>query len=213
MGADASSEELDSLEPDEVIVERAKQDKAHFGLLYERYATRVYSYVYYRTGNHHEAEDLTAKVFVQALSHIDGYHHRGIPFSAWLFRIAHNLVANWHRDRSRKPAVGLEEAEHVSVKTDAIGAAEDRVEVLKAIAQLPPDRQSLIVLKYVDDLTNAEIAAVFGKSEGAVKALLHRTLRALRTSLQAGKSDAQADAAWPQVDRSGNRSGVAARTH
>jgi RNA polymerase sigma-70 factor (ECF subfamily) len=189
------------LEPDDVLVEQAKADKAHFGKLYERYVGRIYSYIYYRTGHHHEAEDLTGKVFLQALSHIDGYSNRGIPFSAWLFRIAHNLVSNWHRDRSRRKSVGLDDADLSGHVGNDLDRAEDRVEIRKAIAQLPPDRQSLIVLKYVDDLTNAEIAAVFGKSEGAVKALLHRTLRSLRSSLQTGKSDEEDAAAWAEVVR------------
>lgn len=194
-----------SVEPDDVLVQRAQADKAAFGAIYDRYLARIYSYVYYRTGNHHDAEDLTARVFMQALSHIDGYSSRGVPFSAWLFRIAHNLVANWHRDRARKPSVSLDAAGDVPSSNRDMERAEQRVEIRKAIATLPPDRQSLIVMKYVDDLSNAEIAAVFGKTEGAVKALLHRTLRSLRSALHAEKADEPTPAPWPEVDRSGVR--------
>ncbi len=193
-----------------MLVQRAQADKAAFGAIYDRYLARIYSYVYYRTGNHHDAEDLTARVFMQALSHIDGYSQRGVPFSAWLFRIAHNLVANWHRDRARRPAVPLDAAGEVPSGSRELQRAEDRVEIRAALAALPPDRQSLIVMKYVDDLSNAEIAAVFGKTEGAVKALLHRTLRSLRSALQAGKADEPNPAPWPEVDRP--RPGTRSRT-
>ena len=87
----------------------AKEDKAAFGELYERYLPKIYSYVYYRTGNVHDAEDLTAKVFFRALSHISNYVEKGVPFQAWLYRIAHNLVANWHRDQGRRKIIALDE--------------------------------------------------------------------------------------------------------
>jgi hypothetical protein len=87
----------------------AQGDEEAFGALYERYVGRIYNYIYYRTGNQHDAEDLTARVFFRALRHIEHYTDRGLPFSAWLYRIAHNLVANWHRDNSRRREVPLEE--------------------------------------------------------------------------------------------------------
>lgn len=95
---------------DETILALAGQgDSESFGLLYERYVSRIYSYVYYRTGNPYDAEDLTARVFFRAMHHITSYQDRGLPFSAWLYRIAHNLVANWHRDNSRRPEIPLDD--------------------------------------------------------------------------------------------------------
>ncbi len=91
------------------MVEQAGNDAEAFGLLYERHVRRIYNYIYYRTGNHHDAEDLTARVFQRALRHVGKFENKGVPFSAWLYRIAHNLVANWHRDRSRRPTVPLED--------------------------------------------------------------------------------------------------------
>ena len=91
------------------LVALAKADKAAFGELYERYLPKIYSYVYYRTGNVHDAEDLTARVFIRALSHISKYVEKGVPFQAWLYRIAHNLTANWHRDQSRRKIIALDE--------------------------------------------------------------------------------------------------------
>jgi RNA polymerase sigma-70 factor (ECF subfamily) len=159
------------------LVELAKADPDAFGLLYERYIDKIYNYVYYRTGNHHDAEDLTAKVFFQALNHIPRYVQRGAPFSSWLYRIAHNLVANWHRDRSRRQVVSLDRLASVAAQS------EQRDELLTAIRRLPGDRQQLLILKFVERLPNAEIGQIMGRSEGAIKSLYHRTLVALRREL------------------------------
>ncbi|HEX6383892.1 MAG TPA: sigma-70 family RNA polymerase sigma factor, partial [Anaerolineae bacterium] len=91
------------------LIERAKTDKEAFGQVYELYVDRIYNYVYYRTGNVADAEDLTARVFVRAMQHIGRYRDQGVPFSAWLYRIAHNLVANWHRDNSRRKIISLDD--------------------------------------------------------------------------------------------------------
>src|SRR5512138_1592934 len=94
---------------DAQLAEWAKDDATAFGELYERYVKKIYNYVYYRTGNHHDAEDLTSRVFFRALGHIGNYTDRGVPFSAWLYRIAHNLIANWHRDRGRQRVLPLDD--------------------------------------------------------------------------------------------------------
>ena len=94
---------------DVALIERAKTDKDAFGQLYELYYTRIYNYVYYRTGNVEDAEDLTARIFERAMQHIGRYQNQGVPFSAWLYRIAHNLVANWHRDNSRRKIISIED--------------------------------------------------------------------------------------------------------
>jgi RNA polymerase sigma-70 factor (ECF subfamily) len=170
------------------LVERAKRDPDAFGLLYEQYVDRIYNYVYYRTGNHHDAEDLTAKVFYQAMHHLSGYVQRGAPFSAWLYRIAHNLVANWHRDRSRRQVVSLDrlaslarEGEGSSLEWAAQG--EQRAALLASVRRLPADHQQLLILKFVERLPNAEIGQIMGRSEGAIKSLYHRILLALRQDL------------------------------
>jgi len=175
-------------ENEEALVERAKKDPAAFGVLYERYVKKIYHYVYYRTGNHHDAEDLTARTFYRALSNMDGYVNRGVPFSAWLYRIAHNLVANWHRDRSRRQVIPLDELVLASRrKTDPlqlIEANEEREILLRAIRHLPADRQQLLILKFVEKMSNAEIGQIIGRSEGAIKSLYHRTLVSLRKDLE-----------------------------
>jgi RNA polymerase sigma-70 factor (ECF subfamily) len=176
-----------SEESDSVLIARAKDDPEAFSLLYERYVKNIYSYIYYRTGNHHDAEDLVSRTFYRALKHFARYEDRGAPFSAYLYRIAHNMVANWHRDRSRRQVVPLDEMMLSSVKREQPSAvAEEKGEqevLLGAVHHLPPDRQELLILKFVDQLSNAEIAKIMGRTEGAIKSLYHRTLLALRQDL------------------------------
>lgn len=179
-------------EPDEVLAERAKADREAFGILYERHVGRIYNYVYYRTGNVADAEDLTARTFFQALSNLQRYKVQGVPYSAWLFRIAHNLVANWHRDSGRRRALPLDGLAELPDPNDdpplAAVSVEERRELRQVIARLPADRQQLLILKFVEQMPNAEIAVVMGRTEGAIKALLHRTVESLRTQLTADKA-------------------------
>jgi len=169
------------------LVQRAKTDPAAFGVLYERYVGKIYTYAYYRTGDHHEAEDLTARTFQRALVHLENYRERGAPFSAWLYRIAHNLIANWYRDHSRRPTVELDSLimaggshERPEVATEH---NQDRDQLLAAIRCLPAERQELLILKFVEHLSNAEIGKILRRSEGAIKSLYHRTLLSLRDEL------------------------------
>jgi len=170
---------------DETALKLAAQgDQEAFGVLYERYVSRIYSYIYYRTGNQHDAEDLTARVFFRALRHVENYKDRGLPLSAWLYRIAHNLVANWHRDNSRRNEVPLDEILLVRHGGDlpelVLIKNEEKQNLLKVIHHLPADRHQLILLKFGEHLSNAEIGRVMGRSEGAIKSLYHRTLLSLR---------------------------------
>ncbi|MEM7347350.1 MAG: sigma-70 family RNA polymerase sigma factor [Chloroflexota bacterium] len=166
------------------LVEQAKTDPEAFGQLYELHVDKIYNYIYYRVGNQHDAEDLTAKVFYRALNHIPHYNNKGAPFAAWLYRIAHNLVANWHRDHSRRKIVALDK---VSLQEDnhkspqvAAEQSNERELLLAAIQQLPAERQQLLTLKFIEKMSNAEIGQIMGRSEGAVKSLYHRTLNALK---------------------------------
>jgi RNA polymerase sigma-70 factor (ECF subfamily) len=169
------------------LIERARGDAQAFGVLYQRYVDRIYNYVFYRVGDAREAEDLTARVFYRALAHIDDYRQRGAPFVAWLYRIAHNLVANWHRDRSRRRDVRLDDYIMIAEKSDGPDHLAERDEetrtLLNAVRQLPDERQQLLILKFVEGYSNAEIGRIMGRSEGAVKSLYHRTLIALKNDL------------------------------
>lgn len=173
---------------EEVLIRASQGDRDAFGLLYERYVERIYNYVFYRTGNLHDAEDLTARVFQRAMNHIRNYTDRGVPFSAWLYRIAHNLVANWHRDRSRKQEIPIDELPILPTKGDHpernLVRSQEQESLLRMIRKLPPERQNLLILKFVENMSNAEIGKIMGRSEGAVKSLYHRTLLALRDQLE-----------------------------
>lgn len=178
--------ELEYKEED-VLALASQGDRDAFGQLYERYTERIFNYVYYRTGNVHDAEDLTARVFQRAMNHIHNYTDRGVPFSAWLYRIAHNLVANWHRDRSRKQEIPLNDLPVLPAKGDhpetTLVRTEEQDALLRLIRRLPSERQNLLILKFVENLSNAEIGQIMGRSEGAVKSLYHRTLLALRDEI------------------------------
>jgi RNA polymerase sigma-70 factor, ECF subfamily len=174
---------------DDSALERAAQgDTEAFSVLYERYVKRIYNYIYYRTGNTLDAEDLTAKVFFRAFGHINTYHNMGVPFSAWLYRIAHNLVANWHRDNSRRQEVPLEDHTNLFPKMDhpemALEQNQETELLLRVIRKLPAERQQLLILKFVEHLSNAEVAVIMRRSEGAIKSLYHRTLLALRDEIE-----------------------------
>jgi RNA polymerase sigma-70 factor (ECF subfamily) len=181
-----------------VVLARAVEgDSEAFGLLYERYMSRIYNYIYYRTGNIYDAEDLTERVFFRALRHIGNYNHRGLPFSAWLYRIAHNLVANWYRDNSRRKEIPLDDGLLVSRSSShpeyELLQTEEEERLLLAIRGLPSDRQQLLILKFVDHLSNAEIGQIMGRTEGAVKSLYHRTLITIRDELGALPEETQID--------------------
>ena len=174
---------------DEIVLAQAAQgDGDAFGILYERYVGRIYNYIYYRTGNAYDAEDLTARVFFRAMRHIRNYRDRGLPFSAWLYRIAHNLVANWHRDNSRRKEVPLDESligrQNGEHPEHELLLNEDREGLIRVIRCLPADRQQLLILKFAEHMSNAEIGRIMGRTEGAVKSLYHRTLIALRDDLE-----------------------------
>jgi len=178
----------DTIDDSKLIELAAKGEAEAFGDLYDRYVRKIYNYIYYRTGNINEAEDLTSRVFQRAFRHIQNYNQRGVPFSAWLYRIAHNLVANWYRDRSRKKEVALgdhiESDSHFDFPENALEKNEETEKLLRAIRRLPSERQQLVILKFVEGLSNAEIGVIMRRSEGAIKSLYHRTLQSLRTEIE-----------------------------
>lgn len=177
-----------NLTDEDALARAAAGDPEAFGVLYDRYVGRIYNYIYYRTGNQHDAEDLTSRVFTRAMKHITNYQDRGVPFSAWLYRIAHNLVANWHRDSSRRQEVTLDDAYRMGsdgeLPESALMRTEEEKVLLNIIRHLPADRQQLLILKFVEHLSNAEIGRIMGRTEGAIKSLYHRTLLSLRSEVK-----------------------------
>ncbi|HCU79821.1 MAG TPA: RNA polymerase subunit sigma-24 [Chloroflexi bacterium] len=172
---------------DAILVENAQRNPEEFGVIYERYVHKIYTYIYYRTGNVHDAEDLTTTVFMQAMNHLPRYTNRGLPFSAWLYRIAHNLVSNWYRDQKRREDANIESKKLTSNpkdNPDSVTVTNEETEMLlEAIRSLPADRQELLILKFVERLSNKEIGKMMRRSEGAIKSLYHRTLMTLRKNL------------------------------
>ena len=170
-------------DPDFAAVGAAQHNRAAFAVLYRRYLDRVYGYAFYQLGDHHDAEDATERTFLAALAALGEFRDTGSTFRAWLFRIAHNTIANAHRTRARRPTVALPQAwDRPAPDADParlVGRGEELRELLALIDQLPDDRRQVILLRFVDELTSREIGVVLERSEGAVRVLLHRALREL----------------------------------
>jgi RNA polymerase sigma-70 factor (ECF subfamily) len=167
------------------LVHRAmRKDAAAFGQLYELHLDSIYRYIYYRVGNAAEAEDLTEQVFLKAWEHIGGYDDRGLPFAAWLYRMAHNQVIDYRR--TRKVAEPLSDllVEKTAGPEETAERHMEMAEVAAALRSLSPDQQQIIILRFVQGCTHAEAAAIMGRSEGALRALQCRALTSLHDALQ-----------------------------
>jgi len=152
--------------------------------IYRRHAEQVYAYIYFRLGDQHTAEDLSADVFVKAIAGIKSYTYRGTPLLAWLYRIAHNVTADYRKSAARRMQhQATDAAEEIEERVDALRLLDERSDMLSAIRALTEDQQQVIVLRFYQGLSNAEVARVMGKPEGAVKALQSRGLRSLRRIL------------------------------
>ena len=171
------------------LVELARGDPEAFGELYRRNVNRIYTYIFYRVGNAADAEDLTARTFYQALGGIHRYVDQGVPFLAWLYRIAHNLVANHHRNRGRWKETPLDGLEIQSKTTErpehTVESSERQRALVSAIRRQPEERQRLLILKFTERLSNEEIGRMMGRTESSIKSLYFRTLRALKADLEA----------------------------
>jgi RNA polymerase sigma-70 factor, ECF subfamily len=160
-----------------------------FSELYRAHLRDVYSYAYYRIGNHHDAEDLTEQTFLQAYRHFERAQREsnGRPLRPWLIRIAHNLAANYYRDRSRRPVTQLDDASVLTAPhgtEEMVEGREQVKEVLAGVLNLPDDRREALIMRFALDMDNREIARALGRSEGATKVLLHRAIRQLEQELK-----------------------------
>ena len=177
---------------------------ARFTELYRTHLRDVYSYSYYRVGNHHDAEDLTEQTFLQAYRHFERAlrESNGRPLRPWLIRIAHNLAANFYRDRSRKPESAIEDAGMISAPHTTESLVEGREElksILEGVSLLPDDRREALIMRFALGMDNREIARALGRTDGATKVLLHRAIRQLEgivaeTASDGGASDGGANA-------------------
>ena len=159
-----------------------------FSKLYKAHLRDVYSYSYYRVGNHHDAEDLTEQTFLQAYRHFERAQResQGRPLRPWLIRIAHNLAANYYRDRSRRPQTNIDDAGAISTPHTTEGLVQDRDDlkrILECVQQLPDDRREALIMRFALDMDNREIARAMGRSEGATKVLIHRAIKQLEEGL------------------------------
>jgi len=165
------------------LLERAQQyDPDALATIYDQYAPRIYNYIYYRVGDARLAEDLTASVFLNVLEAIQSNRSWRSSFSGWLYRIAHNMVVDQFRRRGKLQELPLDER-LVSMEEDPAKNAELSLEVEwleEAIRGLTDDQADVIVLKFIEGMTNAEVARVLGKTEGAIKSLQYRALASLR---------------------------------
>ena len=175
-----------SVDPDLDDVRAAQANRAAFATLYRRYLDPVYGYSFYLLGDHHDAEDATERTFLAALGAIDRYRDEGSTFRSWLFRIAHNQLANALRTRSRHRTASLDAVLEPAATDDPArlaGTADDARRLRAAVASLSDDRRQVVILRFVDGLTAREIGGVLGRSEGAVRVLQHRALRELAALL------------------------------
>ena len=155
-----------------------------FAELYRSHLRDVYSYAYYRIGNHHDAEDLTEQTFLQAYRHFERAQREshGRPLRPWLIRIAHNLAANYYRDRSRRPQTPIDDTEVLTAPhtTEALVEGRDELQrILEGVNELPDDRREALIMRFALGMDNREIARAMGRTDGATKVLLHRATRQL----------------------------------
>jgi RNA polymerase sigma-70 factor (ECF subfamily) len=159
-----------------------------FTELYRAHLRDVYSYAYYRIGNHHDAEDLTEQTFLQAYRHFERAQREanGRPLRPWLIRIAHNLAANYYRDRSRRPVTQLDDAAVLTAPRgteEMVEGREEVKEVLEGVSKLPDDRREALIMRFALGMDNREIARAMDRSEGATKVLIHRAIKQLEQGL------------------------------
>jgi RNA polymerase sigma-70 factor (ECF subfamily) len=171
------------VQDEQSLVHRAQQqDQEAFAQLYERHFDKIYRYIALKIGNRMEAEDITQQVFLKALRSISSYKWKDIPFSAWLYRIAHNQVVDYLRKKTRYPTTHLEEPLAIS-DSDPQKTTERKLsieELMVVTKRLTPSQQEVLALRFTSELPITQVAMIMGKSEGAVKALQHSAIVALR---------------------------------
>jgi RNA polymerase sigma-70 factor, ECF subfamily len=173
--------------PDAAAPSKAELDR-DFEAFYRAHLRDVYSYSYYRVGNHHDAEDVTEQAFLQAYRHFERAQREsnGRPLRPWLIRIAHNLASNYHRDRSRRPEANIEAIEPPAHPHSTERVVEGREElrlVMRKLDGLPDDRRDALIMRFALGMSNREIARALGRTDGATKVLIHRALKQLEEQI------------------------------
>jgi RNA polymerase sigma-70 factor (ECF subfamily) len=173
------------------VAKPKEQLDREFSDLYRAHLRDVYSYSNYRIGNHHDAEDITEQTFLQAYRHFERAQREsnGRPLRPWLIRIAHNLAANYYRDRSRKPQTAIDDAPPLATVHDTETLVEGREElraIIEGIQKLPEDRREALIMRFALGMDNPEIARALGRTDGATKVLLHRATKQLEQIVMDG---------------------------
>jgi RNA polymerase sigma-70 factor (ECF subfamily) len=171
---------------EEELVRRAQEfDEEALASLYELLYPKLYNYAYLQLGDVHQAEDLASEVLLRVLESLSGYRFRGVPLTAWVFRIARNCIIDLHRRRQRRPQVGLHDG--IPSTEDSPHALAERSvahgELRQALTRLTEEQRQVIILKFVEGMDNTSVARVLGRSQGAVKSLQHRALVSLKKIL------------------------------
>ncbi len=167
-----------------LLIEAAQNDPARFAELYENNFERVYAYVARRVGDRAETEDLTSEVFHHALANLRRFEWRGIPFAAWLFRIAANLISDRWQHKSREQVTDGVEIESTSSKSMEFEEVERRAILFRLVDTLPAEQRRVVVLRFVEQKSVKEVAREIRKTEGAVKQLQFRALSSLRARME-----------------------------
>ncbi len=167
---------------------RSELDR-RYSELYRDHLKDVYSYSYYRVGDHHDAEDLTEQTFLQAYRHFDRALREsdGRPLRPWLIRIAKNLASNYYRDRSRRPQSSLQEAGEIQAPKQTAQIAAEREElssVIRLIDGMEGERREALIMRFALGMSNKEIARALGRSAGATKVLIHRAIKQLEGEVE-----------------------------
>jgi RNA polymerase sigma-70 factor (ECF subfamily) len=200
----AATPGLAHLDRDRSLVAAAQADPARFDALYRKYVAQVYNFAVYELGNHHDAEDATERTFLSALAALPRFEERGTDrdgeaastFRIWLFRIARNVVAERRRRVRRRPEAPLDLAADALAPTDVERTVVERESIAtawRAIDRLSGDRRRALVLRFVHEMSTSEIAAILGRSEGAVRVLIHRGLRGVARELHDASPDRSAE--------------------
>lgn len=180
----------------QLIASASDGDKTAFSVLYNHYVAQIYRFVYVKTNSKPEAEDVTHDVFLSAWQNIGGYRHKGFPFSSWLYQIARNKIIDHYRTKKFTAPIDetTEGIADLAVKADV--AADQTLELARiqsAMRELSDDHQNILIMRFIDDLSPAEIAKALEKTEGAVRLMQHRAIKNLRAILSNTEKDTHED--------------------
>jgi len=168
------------LEAERRLVESSQRQPQRFAHLYDRYFDRIYAFALTKAGNRAAAEDITADTFRQAFENLSRFQWRGVPFSAWLFRIAANAATDYYQRVSREQALPDDVSASDASWESRLVEVETRAQLFQLVRRLPKDQRRVIEMRFGEELSINEVAQAMGRSEGAVKALQHRAMETLR---------------------------------